>query len=265
MADLAERVDAVVLAVPTAEHRELGVELLRRGKHLLVEKPIAISLDEADALIEAAGESVLAVGHVEFYNPAVQALLGLELPPGFLEIHRMAEFKPRSLDIDVVRDLMIHDLQVLHALDPSGVVEIRAKGIHVLTDRVDIANVRLVLESGCVANITASRISAESIRKLRVFFTSSYYSLDYAQQSLRGQCLETAAPGPRICEDLPEVAEADPLESELGAFLAACRGESPPLVDGVQGRRALETAIEIASVIEAEDRRGRSGLEERYG
>ena len=250
--ELADEVDAVILAVPTAEHARLGVELLGRGKHLLVEKPIAVSLAEADALIEAAGDSILAVGHVEFYNPAVQALLNLGLPPGFLEIHRMARFKARSLDIDVVRDLMIHDLQVLHALDPSPLVEIRAKGIHVLTERVDIANVRLVLESGCVANITASRISAESIRKLRVFFTSSYYSLDYAEQSLTGQCLETASPAPRIYEDRPTVLDADPLETELGSFLAACRGETPPLVDGRQGRRALKTAIAIAEVIEAE-------------
>jgi predicted dehydrogenase len=262
--ELADRVEAIVLAVPTAKHRRLGVALLEAGKHLLVEKPIAVSLEEADALIEAAGDRVLAVGHVEFYNPAVQALLGLELPPGFLEIHRMAAFKPRSLDIDVVRDLMIHDLQVLHALDPSPVVEVRAKGINVLTERVDIANVRLVLESGCVANITASRISAESIRKLRVFFKSSYYSLDYAARTLRGQCLETNAPRPRIQADLPEVADRDALESELASFLAACRGERGPLVDGRQGRRALATSIEIANTIEAEaaERRGARELTE---
>ena len=247
--DLAERVDALVLAVPTVRHAEIGVPLLERGLHLLVEKPIASSLKEADALIAARGDAVLAVGHVEFFNPAVQALVGLGVPPGFLEIHRMSAFKPRSLDIDVVLDLMIHDLQILHALDPSAIEEIRATGINVLTDRVDIASVRLALASGCVANVTASRISGETIRKLRVFLPNSYYSLDYHEQSLQGVRLLAGDSQRQLVPHRPEIVRAEPLRVELEAFVGACRGERTAIVDGGQGRRALETAIRIAEAI----------------
>ncbi len=250
--ELAGRVDAVVLAVPTVQHAEIGIELLRRGLHLLVEKPIASTVEEADALIEAAGDRVLAVGHVEFFNPAVQALVGLGLPPGFLEIHRLSTFKERSLDIDVVQDLMIHDLQILHALDPSPIAEIRATGINVLTSRADIANVRIALESGCVANVTASRISAETVRKLRVFLPNSYYSLDYHEQSLQGVRLEPGSPVPRLLAHTPEVEHAEPLRRELEAFVGACRGERRTLVDGREARRALRTAIRIAGAIDGQ-------------
>lgn len=250
VSELSERVDAVVLAVPTVRHAELGVDLLRRGLHVLVEKPIASSLEEADALIEAAGNSVLAVGHVEFFNPAVQALVGLGVPPGFLEIHRMSVFKPRSLDIDVVLDLMIHDLQILHALDPSPIEEIRATGINVLTDRVDIASVRLALESGCVANVTASRISGETVRKLRVFLQNSYYSLDYHEQSLQGVRLLAGDSKRQLVPHLPEIERAEPLRVELAAFVAACQGDREGIVSGEQARRALKTAIRIARAIE---------------
>ncbi len=248
--DLAGQVDAVVLAVPTVEHAELGVRLLERGLHLLVEKPIAASLEEADALLAAAEKSVLAVGHVEYFNPAVQALVGLGIPPGFLEIHRMSAFKPRSLDIDVVLDLMIHDLQILHALDPSPIEEIRATGINVLTDRVDIASVRIALESGCVANVTASRVSGETIRKLRVFLESSYYSLDYHEQSLTGVRLVEGGASRQLEPHQPAIERAEPLRLEIEAFVRACRGETDGIVDGAQGRRALETAMRIARAID---------------
>jgi predicted dehydrogenase len=199
---------------------------------------------------------VLAVGHVEFYNPAVQALLAvgrdLKMPPRFLEVQRLAVFTPRSLDVDVVLDLMIHDLQILHALDPSPVAEVRATGIAVLSPRVDIANARVELASGCVANLTASRVSAERVRKLRAFLPSRYYSLDYQAQEIRGYRLEDAEGGRRILPADLEVERAEPLRRELEAFVAACRGDDSgrgPLADGSAGRQALATALAVVAAI----------------
>jgi predicted dehydrogenase len=248
---LAEHVEAVVLAVPTTEHARLGERLLGRRLHLLVEKPIAATLAEADALVAAAERAgrTLAVGHVEFFNPAVQTLLGQRTPPRFVEVQRLGAFSPRSLDVDVILDLMIHDLQILHALDPTPVVEVRATGIAVLSPRIDIANVRLQLASGCVANLTASRVSAEKVRKLRVFGPNRYLSLDYQAQELKGYQLEDGAGGRRIAPlDLP-VVTGEPLRRELEAFLCACRGEATPLVDGRQGRQALSTALDVLAAI----------------
>jgi predicted dehydrogenase len=222
-----------------------------------VEKPIAGSLAEADALLAAAAAAgrVLAVGHVEFFNPAVQALLAALAGPGgaarFVEVQRLGVFAPRSLDVDVILDLMIHDLQILHALDESPLAEVRATGIAVLSPRVDIANVRLQLASGCVANLTASRVSAERVRKLRVFLPSRYLSLDYQHQELKGVRLEHGDGGPRIAPLDLAVTTGEPLRRELEAFVAACRGEGGPLVSGEQGRRALATALEIVGAIGA--------------
>jgi len=253
--ELAGRIDAAVVAAPTVAHAELGCELLGRGVHVLVEKPIASSLAEADALLAARGDRVLAVGHVEFFNPAVQALrtaLGRSDPPRFLEVQRLAVFTPRSLDVDVVLDLMIHDIQILHALDPSPLHEVRATGIAVLSRRVDIANARIALASGCVANLTASRVSAERVRKLRAFLPSRYYSLDYQQQEIKGYKLETTAEGGRaIRPDDLAVERGEPLRHELEAFLAACRGETAAIVDGRQGRAALATALAVGEAIAA--------------
>ncbi len=280
--ELAGRIDAAVVAAPTAVHAELGCDLLRRGVHVLVEKPIASSLAEADALLAAQGDRVLAVGHVEFFNPAVQALrgalgpqaprgalgsqaprgaLGSQAPRGalgsnnplrFLEVQRLAVFTPRSLDVDVVLELMSHDIQILHALDPSPLAEVRATGIAVLSRRVDIANARIALASGCVANLTASRVSAERVRKLRAFLPSRYYSLDYQQQEIKGYRLATGADGARsILPDDLAVERGEPLRHELEAFLAACRGERGPLVDGAQGRNALATALAVGEAIRA--------------
>lgn len=251
--DLAGLIDAAVVAAPTVAHADIGCELLRRGIHVLVEKPIASSLAEADRLLEAQAQGgnnrVLAVGHVEFYNPAVQALVGVGTPPRFVEVQRLGVFSPRSLDVDVVLDLMIHDLQILQALDPSPVVEVRATGINVLSPRVDICNARVELGSGCVANLTASRISSEKVRKLRAFLPSRYYSLDYQAQEIRGYRLEEGDGGRKILPaDLP-VTRAEPLLKELEAFVAACRGEPAPLVTGAEGRRALETALAVVEAI----------------
>lgn len=251
--ELAGSIEAAVVAAPTVHHADIGCALLARGVHVLVEKPIAPSLADADRLIEAreksSGRPVLAVGHVEFYNPVVQALLGLGVPPRFIEVQRLGVFSPRSLDVDVVLDLMIHDLQILHALDTSPVAEVRATGIQVLSPRVDIANARVELESGCVANLTASRVSAERTRKLRAFLPSRYYSLDYAAQEVHGYRLEEADGQRSILKDDLPVEKAEPLRRELEAFLAACRGETAPLVDAAAGRQALETALAVVAAI----------------
>jgi predicted dehydrogenase len=246
---LAGELDAAVVAVPTVAHAEVAGDLLRRGLHVLVEKPIASTLAEADAMVAARGDRVLAVGHVEFYNPAVQALVGIGLPPRFVEVERLAVFTPRSLDVDVVLDLMIHDLQILHALDPSPVEEVRATGIAVLSPRVDIANARIALASGCVANVTASRVSAERVRKLRVFSPRRYHSLDYQQQEIKGYRLEQQGGAPQIVKDDLPVEKAEPLRRELEAFVAACRGERVRLVDGAAGRQALRTALAVGEAI----------------
>jgi predicted dehydrogenase len=247
---VAELAEAVVVATPTVSHTEVAVPLLERGIHVLVEKPIAASLAEADRQIEAAerGSAVLAVGHVECANPAVTVLLERARGARFVEAERLGVFSPRSLDVDVVLDLMIHDLQILHRLDPSPIREIRATGIDVLSPRVDIAHVRLELESGCVAILTASRVSAERVRKLRVFVQDAYYSLDYREQEIKG-VQRTAASDPAglpgiVPLDLA-VEKAEPLERELRAFLRACRGDRSGIVAGSEGRRALATALAV--------------------
>ena len=250
LARLTDAVDGVVLATPTGSHAEVGCEILRRGVHLLVEKPIADSLAGADDLLAAAGDRQLAVGHVEFFNPAVQALLGSNLgTPGFVEIHRLAAFSRRSLDIDVVLDLMIHDLQILHALDGSELADLRATGVSVLSNRADIANARLELASGCVANVTASRVSAERIRKLRVFAPPNYFSIDYHQQQVNGVALEETGGERRFVPRRLEVQPADSLERELTTFVGGIRGEQVCQVDGRQGRRALETALAVVEAM----------------
>ena len=251
--DLAGRIDAAVLAAPTSLHGELGLALLDRGVHLLVEKPIASTLAEADALIAAAEARglVLAVGHVEFHNPAVQALLDAGSEPRFIEIERLGTYSPRSLDVDVILDLMIHDLQILQAMDSSPVVEVRATGIPVLSDRIDIANARIAFASGLVANVTASRISGERVRKLRAFFRDRYLSLDYQAQEIKGYRLELASGARSILPANPAVEKAEPLRCELVAFVAACRGEKVRQVDGRAGRRALATALEIVAAAES--------------
>lgn len=247
--DLAGEIEAAVVAAPTVAHADMGCALLDRGLHVLIEKPLAVSLEEADRLLASAGDKVLAVGHVEFFNPAVQALLSVGRAPRFVEIQRLGVFSPRSLDVDVILDLMIHDLQILHALDPSPVAEVRATGIAVLSPRIDIANVRVELASGCVANLTASRVSSERARKLRAFLPNRYYSLDYQAQEIKGYRLEDHGGERRILPDDLPVERAEPLKRELEAFLAACRGENAPRVDGAQGRRALETALAVVEAI----------------
>ncbi len=252
--ELASQVDAVVLAVPTYAHAQIGCKLLAAGIHLLVEKPMASTLEEADRLLAAAangdgGPCVLAVGHVEFYNPAVQALLAAGEAPRYVEVQRLSPFTPRSLDVDVILDLMIHDQQLLHALDPSPILEVRATGIDVLTRRIDIASVRLQLASGVVANINTSRVSAEGVRKLRVYFKTRYLSVDYRKQEIKGFGLKKEGEHRLIMPETIAVHRSEPLRGELEAFIAACLGREVDYVSGEHGRRALETALLIRDSI----------------
>jgi predicted dehydrogenase len=249
MEEVCDRAEAVVVAVPTFGHAQVGLHVLRAGRHLMVEKPITQTLDEADELIAAAKGRVLAVGHVEFYNPAVQALLAVGERPRFVEAQRLSPFTPRSLDVDVLLDLMIHDLQIVHALDPSPVVEVRCTGIDVLSQRVDIASARIELASGMTANVTASRVSAEPVRKLRAFLHQRYFSIDYRAQEIKGFGLKEEGEKRVILPELIDIQRVEPLRAELSAFLAACRGEKVAYVDGVAGRRALETALMVRDAI----------------
>jgi len=265
---LAGNVDAVTLAVPTVEHARIGCRLLEQGIHVLVEKPMAASLGEADDLIAAASKHkrVLQVGHLERFNPAVVAAKKVVSEPLFFEVHRLGVFTPRSLDIDVIYDVMIHDLDILLALvepppsvRPLGVVDLKAVGIPVVTDKVDIAHARIEFETGAVANVTASRVSTERVRKMRFFQAHEYISLDYQRQdAIR---IRVGQPGPQpqfSFEQLPTQPE-EPLKAELRAFLAAVEQRSTPVVDGAAGRRALELADRVMAGILEHARRVQIG------
>jgi predicted dehydrogenase len=247
--ELFDRVDAVVVAVPTEAHLAVAAPFLERGIAVLVEKPMAQSLAEADAMLAAAAASgaTLAVGQTERYNPAVAAVLPLVTSPRFIEVHRLGTFSERSLDIDVVFDVMIHDLDIILALVRSEIVSIEAVGVPVLTPRFDIANARLRFASGCIANVTASRISRDRVRKIRFFQPDAYISIDYAAQEAEGWRL-TRRDGqrPQIQGGALPVQSDEPLRRELADFVAAIRERRAPLVDGPAGRRALALATEIA-------------------
>ena len=246
--DLIGRVDAVTVAVPTEVHREIAIPFLAAGVPALVEKPMARSLEEADDLIAAAARTgaVLAVGHTERFNPAVEAARSLVANPRFIEVHRLGTFPERSLDIDVVFDLMIHDLDVVLSLVGSEVESIEAVGVPVLTGRVDIANARLKFVNGCIANLTASRISRDRVRKIRFFQPAAYLSIDYALQKVEMWRLTQANGGaPKIEGGEVEVPNEEPLKRELVDFVDAVAARRTPLVTGQQGRHALALATEI--------------------
>ena len=252
--ELLGQVDAVTIAVPTELHLEIALPFLERGTSVLVEKPMARSLDEADRMIAAARASgaVLAVGHTERYNPAVAAVLPLVTSPRFIEVHRLGVFPDRSLDIDVVFDLMIHDLDVILSLVRSEVSSIEAVGVPVLTPRYDIANARLRFESGCIANVTASRISRDRVRKIRFFQPDSYLSIDYAAQEVEGwRLVRRDGSRPSIEGGPVPVTRDEPLRRELADFVRAAGDRSAPLVDGDAGRRALALATRIAEKMES--------------
>ena len=255
------RVDAASVAVPTVDHARVGCHLLERGIDVLVEKPMAASLGEADALIAAARKNgrVLQVGHLERFNPAVAAVEKVVARPLFFEVHRLGVFSPRSLDVDVVYDVMIHDLDILLALVGAPVVELKAVGIPVLSDKVDIAHARLEFESGAVANLTASRVSTERVRKMRFFQQHEYISLDYTRQDVLRVRVRQLTPQPQFdFEKLPAQPE-EPLRAQLRAFLEAVRTRGVPRVDGAAGRRALELADRVMADILEHARRVQLG------
>jgi predicted dehydrogenase len=253
--DLVGHVDAVTVAVPTQLHREIALPLLAAGIDVLVEKPMARSVAEADDMIVAAAKAgvILAVGQTERFNPAVVAARPVLSDPRFIEVHRLGTFPERSLDIDVVFDLMIHDVDIVLSLVNSEVEAIEAVGVPVLTGRVDIANARLKFGNGCIANLTASRISRDRVRKIRFFQPMAYVSIDYAAQKLEVFRLVTGnGPAPAIEGGEVLIENEEPLKRELADFVEAIRERRPPIVSGEDGRRALALTQQIADKIATE-------------
>jgi predicted dehydrogenase len=250
-------VQAASVAVPTIHHFDTTRTLMQAGVDVLIEKPLTTSLTEADELIELAAREgrIAQVGHLERFNPAVQATLPLITKPMFFEVHRLSVFTPRSLDVDVVLDLMIHDLDAVLAFVKSPVKEIRAAGLPVLSKKIDIANARIEFESGCIANFTASRVSTERVRKLRFFQPRQYISIDYSRQDVLvftvGDSGGVPSANPDIRMSKPPITPEEPLRAELRAFLDAARTRKKPAVGLKDGRRALAVALEVLGQIEA--------------
>jgi predicted dehydrogenase len=249
---------AASVAVPTVHHLPVARDLMKAGVDVLIEKPLAGTLAEAEQLVAlaASNKRIAQVGHLERFNPAVRATVPLLTQPMFFEVHRLSVFTPRSLDVDVVLDLMIHDLDIVLAFAKSAVKEVRAVGLPILSGKVDIANVRLELESGCVANFTASRVSTERVRKLRFFQPRQYVSLDYGRQEVLvftvgqdGAASGAPSVNPQIGVTKPSVTSEEPLHAELKSFLRSVRERSMPVVPIEDGRRALALALEIVDVI----------------
>ena len=253
LADLKGKIDAAIVAVPTSAHADVGCQLLEQGIDVLVEKPIAADLAGARALIDAATRNrrILCVGHLERFNPAVIALKKIARLPLFFEIHRLSLFSPRSLDVDVVLDLMIHDLDIVLDLVGSLPEEIRAAGLSILSEKVDIANVRLAFPGGCVANLTASRVSTERVRKLRLFQPHQYISVDYQRQD--GAAFSVSG-NQQIGFAALAAAKEEPLKLEIDAFLDSVKTRQPGPVSGEDGLRALEVALAILAKIEEHTR-----------
>jgi predicted dehydrogenase len=251
--ELSGKVDAAIVAVPTSAHADVGCTLLEAGIDVLVEKPIAPDLASADRLIHAAAKNnrILQVGHLERFNPAVMALEKAARLPLFFEIHRMSVFSPRSLDIDVVLDLMIHDIDIVISLVGKEIEEIRAAGISILTAKVDIANVRLQFEGGCVANLTASRVSTDRVRKLRLFQPHQYISVDYGRQDAG---VFSVGAGRQISFEQLTVTKGEPLALQFESFADCVEGRRTPKLDGAGARRSLEVALAILAKIEEHSR-----------
>lgn len=260
--EVAGKAEAVVVATPTSSHAELAGYFLDRGLDVLVEKPITATLAEADDLLARARRAgrILQVGHVERHNPAVQAALTVVSEPRFIEVHRLGTFSPRSLDIDVVLDLMIHDLQIVRAMAGRAVAEIRAAGVPILTPRLDIANARIAFEGGCVANLTASRVSMTRTRKCRIFAPQMYVSVDMQAQTLAAFRLSRDSGKPEIVPmRVAVVREEEPLARQLADFARAVRDRAEPLVPGREGRDALALAHDVLAAI-GEYRRAAEGV-----
>ncbi len=247
--ELLGKVDAVSIATPTATHSFIGEDFLDEGVHVLVEKPISGTIEAGERLVAAARRNgrVLQVGHLERFNPAVRALRGIVNDPRFFEAHRLGLFAPRSLDIDVILDLMIHDLDIISLLVPFPVTQVDAVGIAILSQRIDIANARIRFGNGCVANVTASRVSMEKIRKLRLFQSQHYISLDYTRQDVSVFSL-----GEAVGQETPKISSyrmtpphQEPLRLELEAFIEAVKGRGPVECTGEDGIRALGLALQV--------------------
>jgi predicted dehydrogenase len=250
-------VRAASVAAPTVHHLEVARPLMEAGIDVLIEKPLAASLADADELVQLAAthKRVAQAGHLERFNPAVRATIPLLTQPMFFEVHRLSVFTPRSLDVDVVLDLMIHDLDIVLSFANSSVKEVRAVGLPILSGKTDIANVRLEFESGCVANFTASRVSTERVRKLRFFQPQQYVSIDYGRQEVlvftvgADGTAGTPTANPQIKVAKPAVTSEEPLHAEVKSFLHAVQQRSTPVVPLEEGRRALALALEIVSRI----------------
>jgi predicted dehydrogenase len=249
---------AASVAAPTVHHLSAARALMDAGVDVLIEKPLASSLAEADELVQIASRQkrIAQVGHLERFNPAVRATIPLLSQPMFFEVHRLSVFTPRSLDVDVVLDLMIHDLDIVSSFVSSTVKEVRAVGLPILSGKVDIANVRLEFDSGCVANFTASRVSTERVRKLRFFQPHQYLSIDYGRQEVlvftvgaNGKAAGVPTANPQIQVAKPPVTSEEPLHAELKSFLQAVRERSKPVVSLEDGRRALSLALQIVAAI----------------
>ncbi len=264
-------VHAASVAVPTVQHLEVARPLMSAGIDVLIEKPLAATLAEADELIRLAQQTgrVAQVGHLERFNPAVRATVPLITKPMFFEVHRLSIFSPRALDVDVVLDLMIHDLDIVLSFVSSPVKEVRAVGLPILSSKVDIANVRMEFDSGCVANFTASRVSTERVRKLRFFQPRQYVSLDYTRQDvLLFTVVEEGSEGPgfvppglslpsglQIRVNKVQTVPEEPLRAELKSFLEAVQLHSKPIVPLEDGRRALAVALEILGAVREHSRK----------
>ena len=251
--ELFGQVDLVSIAVPTQYHHAVAKDCLAHGIHVLLEKPITQTIAEADELIQLANERslVLQAGHLERFNPAVKALKGVLKNPLFIESHRLAPFKPRGTDVNVVLDLMIHDIDILLSLVDHPITTVNSVGVPVLSGEVDIANARLQFANGCVANVTASRASRETLRKIRIFQQDAYIAIDYQNRSI---AIYRRQPGANLVPGLPDIAveertfpQGDALRDEIDAFAAAVRDGTPPVVSGEDGKRALEVAMQITN------------------
>ena len=268
-------VRAASVAAPTVHHLAVARPLMEAGIDVLIEKPLAASLADADELVQLAAthKRVAQAGHLERFNPAVRATIPLLTQPMFFEVHRLSVFTPRSLDVDVVLDLMIHDLDIVVSFANSPVKEVRAVGLPILSGKVDIANVRLEFESGCVANFTASRVSTERVRKLRFFQPRQYVSVDYGRQEVlvftvgqEGSTSSTPTVNPQIGVGKPSVTSGEPLHAELKSFLHAVRERSTPVVPISDGRRALALALDIVETIREHGKKaGLAGLAKAEG
>ncbi len=275
------RPQAASVAVPTVHHAAVACELMEAGVDVLIEKPVASSLADADRIIATAASCgrVAQVGHLERFNPAVRATLPLITKPMFFEVHRLSIFTPRALDVDVVLDLMIHDLDIVLSFVKSPVKEIRAVGLPILSGKVDIANVRMEFESGCVANFTASRVSTERVRKLRFFQPQEYVSIDYSRQDVFALKVDSAAVMAAMMSGVvptdslaglikprkPQVKQEEPLRAELASFLDAVRDHTAPVVTLADGRRALSVALDVLSGIAEHNQRVHLGKDQVLG